>query len=33
MCNKVYMYVADSNVDGNCTVACYVYLTNENTQG
>ena len=32
MCNKVYMYVADSNVDGNCT-ACYVYLTNENTQG
>ena len=33
MCDKVYMYVADSNVGGNCTVACYVYLTNENTQG
>ena len=33
MCNKVYMYVADSNVGGNCTVACYVYLTKENTQG
>ena len=33
MCDKVYMYVADSNVGGNCTVACYVYLTKENTQG